>query len=208
MEKYVSIEGIALAVSLVLGLMGVLVGHVLKMWREARKNKKDMGRLKAGSVWRFRPKILRNNPFDEDARHFVKVLETRVNSDGRMWVKYLHKSGLEESDPADVFVDLYTYVEEQDLGIKADEVQRIARGMVRIVKQEKMGTKTFKIRTGMREFKQWMEEHPRQNLTGFFSLNGRDMTDAEIRRMVSYAVENGYETDADIPSEELARILS
>lgn len=47
-----------------------------------------------------------------------------------------------------------------------------------------------------------------EKLTGFFSHNGRDMTDAEIRRMVSYAEENGYDTDADIPSEELARILS
>ena len=71
-----------------------------------------------------------------------------------------------------------------------------------------MGTKTLKTRTSMRGFKQWMDEHPRQNLTGFFSHNGRDMTDAEIRRVVSYAVENGYETDADIPSEEIARILS
>lgn len=41
MEKYVIIEGIALAVSLVLGLMGVLVGHVLKMWRKARKERKE-----------------------------------------------------------------------------------------------------------------------------------------------------------------------
>ena len=50
-----------------------------------------------------------------------------------------------------------------------------------------MGTKKFKVRTSMRGFKQWMDEHPRQNLTGFFSHNGRDMTDAEIRRVVSYA---------------------
>lgn len=97
----------ALAVSLVLWLMGVLVGHVVKMWREARKKQKNMGRLKTDSVWRMR--CLRNNPFDEDARHFVTVLDTRVNSDGRMWVKYLHSSGLVETDPADVFVHLYLY---------------------------------------------------------------------------------------------------
>lgn len=103
---------------------------------------------------------------------------------------------------------LYSYVKDQDQAIKEYEVQRTAKGMVRIAKQEKMGTKTFKTRTSMRGFKQWMDEHPRQNLTGFFSHNGRDMTDEEIRRVVSYAVENGYETDADIPSEELARILS
>jgi hypothetical protein len=64
-----------------------------------------------------------------------------------------------------------------------------------------------KVRTSMRGFKKWMDAHPTQNLHGYFSVNGRDMTDAEIRMVVSYAVEKGYETDADIPSEELAKLL-
>lgn len=64
-----------------------------------------------------------------------------------------------------------------------------------------------KIRTNMRGFKSWMDAHPRKNLKGYFSVNGRDMTDAEIRKVVSYAVEKGYETEADIPSEELAKLL-
>ena len=59
----------------------------------------------------------------------------------------------------------------------------------------------------MRGFKQWMDAHPRKNLKVYFSLNCRDMTYAEIRKVVSYAVEKGYETDADIPSEELAKLL-
>jgi hypothetical protein len=33
------------------------------------------------------------------------------------------------------------------------------------------------------------------------------MTDTEVRRVVSYAVEKGYETEADIPSAELAELL-
>lgn len=70
-----------------------------------------------------------------------------------------------------------------------------------------MGTKTFKICTCMRGFKKWMDAHPRKNLNGFFSVDGRDMTDAEVRRVVSYAVEKGYETEADIPSEELDQLL-
>lgn len=57
-------------------------------------------------------------------------------------------------------------------------------------------------------FKKWMDSHPRKNLHGYFSVNGRDMTDAEIRRVVAYAVEKGYETEADIPSEELAQLLN
>lgn len=118
-----------------------LVGHVVEMWRKARKKKTDMGRLKAGSVWRLRSNILRNDPFAEDARHLVTVQETRLNSDGRMWVMYRHKSGHVETDPADVFVHLYRYVEDQDQAIKGDEVQRMAKGMVRIAKQEKNGNK-------------------------------------------------------------------
>ena len=70
-----------------------------------------------------------------------------------------------------------------------------------------MGTDTFKIRTCMRGFKQWMDAHPRKNLRGYFSVDGRDMTNAEVRRVVSYAVEKGYETEADIPSEELEQLL-
>ena len=59
----------------------------------------------------------------------------------------------------------------------------------------------------MRGFKQWMDAHPRKNLSGCFSVGGRDMTNAEVRRLVSYAVEKGYETEADIPSEELEQLL-
>lgn len=59
----------------------------------------------------------------------------------------------------------------------------------------------------MRGLKKWIDAHPRNNLRGFFTINGRDMTDTEVRRVVSYAVERGYETEADIPSDELAELL-
>lgn len=70
-----------------------------------------------------------------------------------------------------------------------------------------METETFKIKTCMRGFKKWMDAHPRKNLSGYFSVDGRDMTDAEVRCVVSYAVEKGYETEVDIPSAELAQLL-
>lgn len=70
-----------------------------------------------------------------------------------------------------------------------------------------MEVKTVKITTCMRGFKKWIDAHPRKNLRGFFTINGRDMTDEEVRRVVSYAVEKGYETEEDIPSEELALLL-
>ena len=122
-------------------MLTLLVGRVVKMWRKVRKEQKDMGRLKAGSVRRQRPMRLLNDPFAEESPHLVTVVETRVNSDGRMWVMYQHTSGLVERDPADVSVHLYRYVEDQDQAIKGDEVQRMAKGMVRIAKQEKNGNK-------------------------------------------------------------------
>ena len=70
-----------------------------------------------------------------------------------------------------------------------------------------METKTFKVQTCMRGFKKWMDDHQRRNLRGYFTIGGRDMTNAEVRRVVSYAVEKGYETEADIPSEELVQLL-
>ena len=68
-------------------------------------------------------------------------------------------------------------------------------------------TTTFKIRTCMKGFQRWIDAHPKKNLRGFFSVNGRDMSHDEVKRVVSYAVEKGYETEADIPSEELAELL-
>lgn len=112
MEKYVILLGVSLVEGLLLTL---LVGRVVKVWRKVRKEKTDMGRLKAGSVWRLGLRTFRNDPFAEDARHLVTVLETKANSDGRMWVRYKHKSGLEETDPADVFVRLYIYVKGPDM---------------------------------------------------------------------------------------------
>lgn len=130
MEKYVALLGACLLVGL------LLMVPFVQTWLKARKEQKDMGRLKAGSVWRLRSNILRNDPFAEDARHLVTVQETRLNSDGRMWVKYQHKSGLVETDPADVFVRFYRHVEDQDQAIKGDEVQKLARLRKRMEEEE------------------------------------------------------------------------
>lgn len=83
MEKYADLLAIWLPLGL---LLMTLVVPVVKMCLEAIKKRKAMGRLKAGSVWRFRPKRLPNDPFDEYVQHLVTVKETRVNSDGRMGI--------------------------------------------------------------------------------------------------------------------------
>jgi hypothetical protein len=66
---------------------------------------------------------------------------------------------------------------------------------------------THHITTNMRGFQQWMRRHPRKRTDGFFSFNGKELKHEQIKRIVDYAVEKGYRTDADIPSEELAKLL-
>lgn len=59
----------------------------------------------------------------------------------------------------------------------------------------------------MKGFQQWMKAHPKKNLAGYFSIGGRELTHNEVVKIVNYAVEKGYRTDADIPGEELAILL-
>lgn len=47
----------------------------------------------------------------------------------------------------------------------------------------------------------------RKNLAGFFSIGGRSMTDAEVRKVVEYGISKGYENDQQIPVEEVVKLL-
>ena len=64
-----------------------------------------------------------------------------------------------------------------------------------------------KIKTNMRGFQRWMNANKNKNLTGFFSMNGKDLKDREVRLAVNYAVRKGYKYDSDIPVEELERLF-
>jgi hypothetical protein len=66
---------------------------------------------------------------------------------------------------------------------------------------------THHITTNMRGFQDWMKRHPRKRTDGFFSFNGKELKHEQIKRIVDYAVEKGYRTDADIPGEEILKIL-
>lgn len=63
------------------------------------------------------------------------------------------------------------------------------------------------LRTNMKGFQRWMKEHPRKRVDGYFNLGDREMTHEEIKKMVDYAVLMGYRTEADIPSDELMKVL-
>ena len=47
----------------------------------------------------------------------------------------------------------------------------------------------------------------RKNLRGYFILNGRELTDKEVRMIVEYGISKGYRTEGDIPVDEALQVL-
>lgn len=61
------------------------------------------------------------------------------------------------------------------------------------------------IKTNLQGLKKWAW---RKNLNGFFSVNGKELSDAQVRTMVEWAIMKGYEYDADIPVKEVVELLN
>lgn len=61
------------------------------------------------------------------------------------------------------------------------------------------------IKTSLKGLKKWAWK---KNLKGFFSVNGKDLTDAQVRTMVEWAISKGYEYDSDIPENEVIELLN
>lgn len=64
---------------------------------------------------------------------------------------------------------------------------------------------THTIKTSLKGLKKWAWK---KNLKGFFSINGKELTDAQVRTMVEWAISKGYEYDADIPENEVIELLN
>lgn len=64
-----------------------------------------------------------------------------------------------------------------------------------------------KITTNMKGFQRWMKEHPRKRTDGFFTFGGKALRHEQVKKLVDYAVEKGYKTDADIPGDEIVKLL-
>lgn len=62
-----------------------------------------------------------------------------------------------------------------------------------------------KIRTNLKGLKKWAWK---KNLKGFFSFEGRMLSDKEVREVVEYAISKGYEYDSDIPDVEVRQVLN
>jgi hypothetical protein len=59
-------------------------------------------------------------------------------------------------------------------------------------------------KTNLKGLKKWAW---RKNLGGFFSINGKELSDAQVRIVVEWAIRKGYEYDVDIPDEEVIELL-
>lgn len=62
-----------------------------------------------------------------------------------------------------------------------------------------------RVKTNLKGLKKWAW---RKNLSGFFSFEGRMLSDKEVRAVVEYAISKGYEYDCDIPYEEVREVLN
>lgn len=47
----------------------------------------------------------------------------------------------------------------------------------------------------------------RKNLHGFFTVNGRNLTDDEVRKVVNYGISKGYDTNKEFTNEEIINLL-
>mgnify|MGYP007057800512 CR=1 FL=1 len=65
----------------------------------------------------------------------------------------------------------------------------------------------MKIKTNMRGFQLWMKLNPRKRTDGFFTFRGKALNHNQVKAMVDYAVEKGYQTEADIPADEIVKLL-
>lgn len=61
------------------------------------------------------------------------------------------------------------------------------------------------IKINLQGLKRWAW---RKDLTGFFSVNGKELTDAQVRTMVEWAISKGYVYDVDIPGDEVTNLLN
>lgn len=67
-----------------------------------------------------------------------------------------------------------------------------------------MAKKTIHLRTNLIGLRKnfW-----HKNLSGWFAIGGRDLTDLEARKMIEYALEHGIEYDCDVDVDEIKKLL-
>ena len=63
---------------------------------------------------------------------------------------------------------------------------------------------TMHLRTNLRGLRKnfW-----NRNMSGWFSIGGRDLTDSEAKKMIEYALDHGIEYDCDLDANEIKKHL-
>lgn len=61
------------------------------------------------------------------------------------------------------------------------------------------------LKTNLKGLKKWAW---RKNLDGFFSIDGKGLSDKQVRTVVEWAIKKGYEYDVDIPGDEVIELLN
>lgn len=47
----------------------------------------------------------------------------------------------------------------------------------------------------------------RKNLNGFFTIDGKPLSDSQVRKLVNWGIIHGCRTEADIPEDKITEIL-
>lgn len=47
----------------------------------------------------------------------------------------------------------------------------------------------------------------KKDLSGAFTVNGKELTDKQVRIMIDWAISKGYKRDADIPEDKVVELL-
>lgn len=63
---------------------------------------------------------------------------------------------------------------------------------------------TVQLTTNLQGLKRW---EWRKNLSGFFTIGGKPLSDSQVRKLVNWGIEHGCRTEADIPEDKIAEIL-
>lgn len=104
----------------VLFMFGIVVEtyilYILIEWKKEMKQanieyQKYLKSLIPGSIWVEREQHLPENPFESQDLQVVKVIETRMNHFGELWVRYMQQGHSHEASAYD-FGNVYKLMEE------------------------------------------------------------------------------------------------
>ncbi len=65
----------------------------------------------------------------------------------------------------------------------------------------------MKVTTNMAGFMRWHRNNPRKRLDGFFTVDGKALTNNQVLAALEYAIEHNCRTEQDIPTDIVEKIV-